>query len=34
VNLAVIEPAVASSMYHWETETEAFFRDLGRGDSS
>ena len=24
VNLAVIEPGVANSMYHWETEQEAF----------
>jgi uncharacterized cupin superfamily protein len=24
VNLAVIEPGVPNSMYHWETETEAF----------
>jgi uncharacterized cupin superfamily protein len=25
VNLAVIEPGVPNSTYHWETETEAFF---------
>ena len=25
VNLVVIEPGVANSMYHWETEQEAFF---------
>ena len=25
VNLAVIEPGVPNSIYHWETETEAFF---------
>ena len=24
VNLAVLEPGVANSIYHWETETEAF----------
>jgi uncharacterized cupin superfamily protein len=25
VSLAVLEPGVPNSMYHWETETEAFF---------
>jgi uncharacterized cupin superfamily protein len=29
VNLAVLEPGVPNSMYHWETETEAFLVLLG-----
>jgi hypothetical protein len=34
VNLAVLEPGEPNSMYHWETEAEAFPSSQGRRSSS